>query len=182
MIRRECVAAVASILTVGSLVALAAQDQAQLRQRSLAAVTAARDIGVRPEALTDFPEELGGLRVRLPESRVVEVLGPTALIVQPIGKWSKTVPWTDRLLVLIQHGTLRTDSEWLADSSVRVRGVARTPLGIQLTREVPWPQRLTKERAAKQGVRTVILATSVQTLDGVELTNQRFPDQPPRRP
>jgi hypothetical protein len=112
---------------------------------------------------------------------VVEVVGTRALVVEPIGKWSKTVPWLDRVLVVIANGTLSAEPEAIDDTQIRVHGMVRTPLGMQVSREAQWPQELTRQRIDKLEVQALVMATSVETLDGVELTNQRFGAQAQRR-
>jgi hypothetical protein len=56
--------------------------------------------------------------------------------------------------------------------------VARTLLGLQVTREVSWPEGLTPEAVQRLEVRAAVLATSVQTAEGIELTDR--PPQPSR--
>jgi hypothetical protein len=44
-------------------------------------------------------------------------------------------------------------------------------LGIQAAQDVPWPQALTRREIERLGIRAAILASSVRTSDGVELTS-----------
>jgi hypothetical protein len=74
--------------------------------------------------------------------------------------------------VLVDAGALRVSAASIVGSNVRVVGVARTPLGIQVTGEVPWPPELTPEVVKRFEIRAAVLATSVQTADGVELTDR----------
>jgi hypothetical protein len=60
------------------------------------------------------------------------------------------------------------------DATVKVGGVARTVLGMQVSREVPWPPELPSELVKRLEVRAVVLAESVETSDGVNLV-QRLP-------
>jgi hypothetical protein len=53
-----------------------------------------------------------------------------------------------------------------------VEGIARTLLGMQVTGEVPWPARLDRETVERLEIRAAILATSVHTADGIELTDR----------
>jgi hypothetical protein len=61
----------------------------------------------------------------------------------------------------------------LVGSDVTVHGTARTLLGLQVTNEVPWPEILTRDVTKRFEIRAAVLATSVQTADGVELTNRK---------
>jgi hypothetical protein len=54
---------------------------------------------------------------------------------------------------------------------VTIVGVARTLLGIQAAHDVPWPEPLTRHEIERLDIRAAILASSVQTADGVELTS-----------
>jgi hypothetical protein len=171
----------AGFLSLGVFAGGALQAQAPLSRPSLAALAEANEISVYPPTLSDFREEFGRQPVRLPVSRVVDVVGTRALVVEPIGKWSKTVPWLDRVLVLVAHGTLRAAPDAIERTDVRVHGIVRTPLGVQISQDVQWPAELTRQRVDDLDVRAVILASSVQTTDGVELTNQRFPAAALRR-
>jgi hypothetical protein len=171
----------AGVLTVGIFTAGATEGQTPPAQRSLGALVEATEISVYPPTLSDFSDEFGRQPVRLPVSRVVEVVGTRALVVEPIGKWSKTVPWLDRVLVVIANGTLSAEPEAIDDTQIRVHGMVRTPLGMQVSREAQWPQELTRQRIDKLEVQALVMATSVETLDGVELTNQRFGAQAQRR-
>jgi hypothetical protein len=58
-----------------------------------------------------------------------------------------------------------------------VTGVARTLLGVQVTAEVPWPPELTPEVVKRLEIRAAILATSVQTAEGIELTDRPASNQ-----
>ena len=56
------------------------------------------------------------------------------------------------------------------DPRIEVVGVARTLLGVQVSREVPWPPELTPQMVKRLEIRAAVLAASVHTADGVELT------------
>jgi hypothetical protein len=60
----------------------------------------------------------------------------------------------------------------LVGSTVTISGVARTLLGMQMTGEVPWPPTLTPEQLQKLEIKGAILAKSLSTADGVDLTNR----------
>jgi hypothetical protein len=62
---------------------------------------------------------------------------------------------------------------------VTIVGVARTLLGVEAGHDVPWPEALTPRELDRLDVRTAILATSVRTADGVDLTSAGLnPDAP----
>jgi hypothetical protein len=55
-------------------------------------------------------------------------------------------------------------------SSVTVSGVARTLLGMQAGGEVAWPTELRPEVVERLEIHAAVLATSIQTPEGIELT------------
>ena len=69
---------------------------------------------------------------------------------------------------------------YLVASTVTVFGVARTVLGVQVTGEIPWPSRLDRQLIDRLEIRAALLATSVQTAEGVELTDQQRTGDPSR--
>ncbi|HXH07597.1 MAG TPA: hypothetical protein VNI83_13530 [Vicinamibacterales bacterium] len=133
---------------------------------------------VRPTTLAAHIEELAGQPVRLLHARVVGVLEPHALLVEPATPYLKPLGQRDRVLVLLEAATLRVPADQLVASVVRVVGVARTLLGVRVTGEVPWPARLGPEAVRRLEVRAAVLATSVQTAEGTELTGR--PAEPSR--
>jgi hypothetical protein len=62
-------------------------------------------------------------------------------------------------------------------STVKVVGVARTLLGAKVSAEVPWPAKLDRDLVGRLEVRAAVLATSVQTAEGTELTDRRSTGQ-----
>jgi hypothetical protein len=60
----------------------------------------------------------------------------------------------------------------LVASTVTVFGVARTVLGVQVTGEIPWPSTLDRQLIDRLEIGAALLATSVQTAEGVELTDR----------
>jgi hypothetical protein len=74
------------------------------------------------------------------------------------------------VLVLVDPGALRVPAAAIVTSTVTVLGIARTLLGAQVTGEVAWPIELRPEVVERLEIRAAVLATSVQTPDGVELT------------
>ncbi|HWP99549.1 MAG TPA: hypothetical protein VNK92_03675, partial [Vicinamibacterales bacterium] len=137
-----------------------------------AALPAKLPLTVRATTLAAHIEELSGLRVRVLNARVVGVLEPNALLIEPATTYLKPMGQRDRVLVLIEAANLRVPPERLVASVVRVVGVARTLLGLQVTAEVPWPAKLGPEAVRRLEVRAAVLATSVQTAEGTELTDR----------
>jgi hypothetical protein len=95
----------------------------------------------------------------------------------------------DRVLVFVEHGALRVAAESLVASTVTVSGIARTLLGMQVTQEVPWPAVLTRKAVERLEIRVAVLADSVETSEGVDLTIRDRPastsahrSPPDRRP
>ena len=139
------------------------------------------DARLHPAALGELIHVLGGRRVSLPAAKVIAVVNPRAFLVESPGPLEPIVGNLDRVLVLVEGGALNVTATDLVKSNVRVLGVARTPLGMQVTREVPWPRELTKEMVERLEVRAVVLASSVQTSDGVELIARAQPEPPASR-
>jgi hypothetical protein len=127
---------------------------------------------VRPSTLADQIGDLAGRQVRVPYARVVGVLDPRAFLIDTSTSLPPAIGNRDRVLVLVGNGALRVSPESLVASAVVVEGVARTLLGMQVTGEVPWPARLDRATIERLEVRAAILATSVHTADGVELTSR----------
>jgi hypothetical protein len=48
---------------------------------------------------------------------------------------------------------------------------------MQVTAEVPWPSALDRKLVERLEIHAALLATSVQTADGVELTDQGSPSR-----
>jgi hypothetical protein len=128
---------------------------------------------VHPGAFAELIDELGGHQVELPRARVLVVINPQAFLVESASTLAAVVSNLDRVLVLVEKGVLRVEPALLVGSNVIVRGRARTLLGMQVTNEVPWPEILTREVTDRFEIRAAVLATSVQTSDGVELTTQK---------
>lgn len=130
------------------------------------------DTVLHPSALARLIDEIGGRRVRVVKAKVVAVLNPRAFLVQTEMLLEPLPGRYDRVLVLIDDGALRIDANEIVDAGVRINGIARTLLGLQTTREVPWPPELTKDALKRYEIRAAVLARSVQTADGVELTDR----------
>jgi hypothetical protein len=131
-----------------------------------------KDHVLHPWALAELVEELGGHAVTLLKARVLTVLNPRVFLIETASRLSPVRDNLDRVLVFVDDGALRIEPELIVDSNVRVIGVARTLVGMQMTREVPWPPELTREVLKRYEIRAAVLATSVQTAEGVELTDR----------
>jgi hypothetical protein len=125
---------------------------------------------LHPGALAELIDELGGADVMLHKAKVLVVLSPQAFLIESASPLPGIIGNLDRLLVLVGGGALRVEPARLVGSNVTVLGAARTLLGLQVTGEVPWPPVLTPEILKRFEIRAGVLATSVQTADGVELT------------
>jgi hypothetical protein len=126
---------------------------------------------LHPAGLAELIEEVGGRSVVLPRARILAVLNPRVLLIESASALSPIVGNLDRVLVFIERATVRVDAAALSDETVRVVGVARTLLGIRVTGEVAWPPELTPQMIKRLEIRAAVLATSVHTADGVELTS-----------
>jgi hypothetical protein len=121
--------------------------------------------------VTDL-EGLAGQQVRVLSARVVGVLEPGAFLIEPATRYLKPMGERDRVLVLIRDGTLRISEELLVGSVVHVVGELRTLLGMRAAGDIPWPTGLAPETVERLEVRAALLATSVQTAEGTELTDR----------
>lgn len=146
-----------------------------VRRRPLDAPREPTAIRLHPAGLAELIDEVGGRHVTLPKARVLVVLNPRAFLIESASLLSATIGNLDRLLVLVDAGALRVDAASMVGWNVDVRGMARTLLGMRVTGEVPWPAELTPEVVKRFEIRAAVLATSVQTADGVELTDRRVP-------
>jgi hypothetical protein len=131
------------------------------------------DTVLNPSALVRLIDEIGGRRVKVVQAKVIAVLNPRAFLVESDAFLEALPGRYDRVLVLIDDGALRVDATAITDRTVRVNGIARTLLGLQTTKEVPWPPELTRDVLKRYEIRGAVLARSVQTADGVELTDRR---------
>lgn len=129
-------------------------------------------IAVRPGTLGDHLNSLAGRFVRMPNARVVGVFDPRVFLVDTQTELPPLVDRT-RVLVFIEAAELRVDAASLVASTVTVSGVARTLLGMKVTREVPWPPALTRQLVEHLDIKAAVLAGSVQTAEGVDLTVMR---------
>ena len=159
------------LLTMLAAGSSAAADRTQLERPAVDISRKTAEIKLHPAGLAELIDSIGGRNVMLPRARVVAVINPRAFLVESASSLLSTSGNLDRVLVLIHAGALRVDHKLLTGSNVRVRGVARSLLGIQMTAEVPWPPELGPEVVKRLEIRAAVLATSVQTPDGVSLTN-----------
>jgi hypothetical protein len=136
-------------------------------------VSNALPILVRPGTLAAQIGELAGHRVTVPYSRVVGVFNPRVFLIDTATRLPAPVGHRARVLVLIERGPLRVSDTDIVASTVTVTGVARTLLGVQVSREVPWPAELRPDVVRRLEIRAAVLASSVQTPEGIELTGQR---------
>jgi hypothetical protein len=127
---------------------------------------------VRPATLADQIGDLAGHLVRVPYARVVGVFEPRAFLIDTATLLQPSIGNRNRVLVLVDGGALRVPPETLVASTVTIEGVARTLLGMQVGAEAPWPARVDREAIERLEIRAAILASSVHTADGVELTDR----------
>ena len=130
-------------------------------------------IRVRPGMLAAQIGELAGHAVTVPYARVVGVFNPRAFLIDTSTRLPPVTGNRARVLVLVERGGLTVPPATIVASTVTVAGVARTLLGAQVSREVEWPKELSPTAVERLEVRAAVLARSVQTADGVELTNDQ---------
>lgn len=130
-----------------------------------------RPIVIRTAMMVANLDAFAGRQVRVLHGRVVGVLEPHAFLIEPATEYLKRMGDRDRVLVLIQSAALRAPAEVLVGATVTVTGIARTLVGLQVSGDVPWPARLRPEVVDRLEIRAAILATSVQSADGVELSD-----------
>jgi hypothetical protein len=126
---------------------------------------------VRPGTLAAQIGELAGHAVRVPYARVVGVFNPRVFLIDTATRLPPLVGQRARVLVFIEPGALRVPSESLVASTVTIVGTARTLLGMQVSAEVAWPTELRPDVVNRLEIRAAVLATSVRTAEGIELTN-----------
>jgi hypothetical protein len=170
--RRPVLVASSLIATMGGeLMRLAAEPQAGLARVSLPPGQRP-PLTVRPATLVDHIEVLAGHNVRIWNARVVGVFEPNAFLIETASRYEELLGHRDRVLVLIDAASLRVPAATIVASTVTIFGVARTLVGVQVTSEVPWPTRLDRRLVERLEVRAAVLAKSVQTPEGTELTDR----------
>jgi hypothetical protein len=137
--------------------------------------TSPSPLTIRASTLVAHLDGFAGQQVRVVNARVVGLLEPRAFLVEPATEYLKSIGMRDRIVVLIEDGALRVSADLLVGSTVTLEGVARTLLGMRVTGEVPWPDRLTHEEIEHLEVRAAVLARSVRTAEGTELTDRPKP-------
>lgn len=136
------------------------------------AIRAPGALTLRPAALAALIGQVAGRRVRVPGARIVWVIDSRALVVESDTRLPSAPGHRDRLLVLVERGSLAIPRPPIDTAPVTVLGVARTLLGIQAAGTPPWPAALTRELIDRLEIRGAVLASSVQTPDGIELTSR----------
>jgi hypothetical protein len=129
-------------------------------------------VRLRPAMLAASIEQLAGQAVTVSGARAVGMFGSRALVIDTASRLAPAQEPRGRILVLVDDGEIYANPDLLVGSTVRVTGVARTIVGMQVTREVPWPAELDRARVARLDIQAAVLATSVQTPEGVELTHR----------
>jgi len=123
-----------------------------------------------PGMLADNVVTLAGHAVRVANARVVGVFSPHSFLIETQASLRPLIGNRSRVLVFIDKRVLNVAPETLVAESVTVSGVARTLLGMQVSRDVPWPPALTRELVEHLEIRAALLATAVQTPEGIDLT------------
>ena len=134
--------------------------------------TTRRQVTVRPASLADFIGELAGSDVVITPARVVGLFDARAFLIDSALRYQPALGERDRILVIVRDGALRVPAETLVASTVTVAGVARSLLGMQTGGDVTWPPQLDRETIKRLEVRAAVLATSVHTAEGIELTDR----------
>ena len=133
--------------------------------------TDAGAITLRASAVAELIGQVAGHTVRVPGARIFWVIDARALVVESDTRLQPAPGNRDRLLVLVERGTLRIPRPPVDTSPVTIVGRARTLLGIQADGHAGWPAALTPELIERLEIRAAVLASSLQTADGVELTS-----------
>jgi hypothetical protein len=129
-------------------------------------------ITVRPSALAQVVSELAGSPVNVQRARILWVIDTHAIVIESDSVLEPR--WRDRsrVLVLVERNrALAIPRPPVSIAPVNIVGIARTLLGIQAAQDVPWPAALTRHEIERMDIRAAILASSVRTPDGVELTS-----------
>jgi len=127
-------------------------------------------ISVRPEMLAYQIDTIAGRLVRVPHARVVGVFEPSVFLIDSQSELPPISGHRARVLVFTSGTVLRATPAALVGATVTITGVARTLLGMQMTVESAWPKKLTPDEVKHLEIKAAILAESVKTADGVELT------------
>jgi hypothetical protein len=148
----------------------------QCEERRLPQLRATRlPLSVRPEMLAYHIDSIGGQSVQVPYARVVGVFAPSVFLVDSQRELPPISGNRARILVFTAGTTLRVAPVQIVGATVTITGVARTLLGMQVSAEGAWPATLTPDAVTHLEIKAAILAKSVQTADGVELTARQSP-------
>lgn len=129
-------------------------------------------LDVMPATLTGFIGEFAGQHVSVRHARVVGVFAPDAFLIEPATRYQMMMDYRDRILVLVDDARLTVSPDAIVSATVSVEGIARTLADMRLTAGTQWPGKLTPELVKRLEVRAAILARSVRTPDGTELTGR----------
>jgi len=147
------------------------QSQSAAQTAVAARTSTLAETPVGPTTLASLIDELAGLHVRVNHARVVGVITPRVFLIEPATSFQMMLGNRDRVAILMGgNAELRVDPATLVGSTVTIAGTARTPLGLTVSRDVSWPSELTRDYMRRLEIRAAVLATSVQSSDGVELT------------
>ena len=162
-------------LMAGTAGTATARSARQLANQDAPGTRAPMETRLHPGAFAELVDEVGGRQVQLPRAKVLVVINPQAFLVESASLLDAMAGSYNRVLVLVDapSGALRVDPALIVGSNVTVRGMARTLLGMQVSGEVPWPPILTRQVTDRYEIKAVVLASSVQTADGVELTTRK---------
>lgn len=127
---------------------------------------------VRPGTLAAQINELAGHAVRVPYARVVGVFNPRVFLVDTATRLPPIVGHRSRVLVFVDAGGLRVSPQQIVASTVTIHGLARTLLAMQVGSEAVWPAELNPAKVEKLEIRAAVLARSVRTAEGFELTHE----------
>jgi hypothetical protein len=122
--------------------------------------------------LVEFIQTFAGQPVRIQNARVVGLISPDVFLIEPATRYLKDMGERDRMAVFVNAGSLRVSPDLLVGSIVELDGVARTVLSVQASGDVSWPTRLNQETVERLEIRAAILASSVHTAEGTELTGR----------
>jgi hypothetical protein len=127
-------------------------------------------LAVRPEMLAYQIDTIAGQSIQVPYARVVGVFESSVFLIDAQRELFPIRGNRARILVFTQGTTLRVAPAQLVGATVTISGVARTLLGMQVKEEGWWPAALTPDQVKHLEIKAAILARSVKTPDGVELT------------
>jgi hypothetical protein len=122
--------------------------------------------------LVEFIQTFAGQAVRIQNARVVGLITPGVFLIEPATRYLKDMGQRDRMAVFVESGHLRVDPELLVGSIVELEGTVRTVLSLQAAGDVQWPSKLTQQVVDRLEIRAAVVATSVHTSEGTELTER----------